>query len=178
MKHIILIGFKHVGKSVIGHALSEELTKPFVDLDRAIEKIHSEKVGELLSCRQIAEGEGLKYFRDLEAEALSLVLENSVPCVIAPGGGIPMRTENQSLLREHIIVHVTADKNKVFERIMVGGRPAFFPKEEEPIISFMRIWDERMPMYEELADHTITNNALIHDSVREMARVLQLVPVV
>ncbi len=178
MKHIVLIGFKHVGKSVIGQALSEELTKPFVDLDRVIEKTHLDKEGEMLSCRQIAEGRGLDYFRDLEAEALSLVLDNPAPCVIAPGGGISMRKENQTLLRDHTIIHVTADKNKVFERIMINGRPAFFSKTEEPITSFVRIWDERMPIYEALADHTVTNNTLINDSVSDIVRALQLVPAV
>ncbi|PIZ94385.1 MAG: hypothetical protein COX81_03685 [Candidatus Magasanikbacteria bacterium CG_4_10_14_0_2_um_filter_37_12] len=175
MKHIILIGFKHVGKSVVGQALSEELNMPFLDIDRVIEDVYAKREGGMLSCRQIVEKHGLQYFRDLESEVLSRTLDQRTAHVIAPGGGVAMRLENQILLQNHVVVHVTADKNKVFERIMVSGRPAFFPKDEEPIVGFKRIWEERMPMYESLAHHTISNNTIVADSVREIVSVLELV---
>ena len=116
----------------------------------------------------------MQYFRDLESDVLSQTLDLEIAHVIAPGGGVAMKPENQTLLQNHIVVHVTADKNKVFERIMVSGRPAFFPKDEEPIVGFKRIWDERMPIYESLAHHTVSNNTHINDPVREVLQALSL----
>jgi len=37
MKHILLTGFKHVGKTSIGKKLAELIEKPFIDLDQKIE---------------------------------------------------------------------------------------------------------------------------------------------
>ena len=58
-----------VGKSAVGRNLSKKLKRRFVDLDRLIEKKEGKKVREIFSEK------GEPYFRQLERQALSEVLE-------------------------------------------------------------------------------------------------------
>jgi shikimate dehydrogenase len=85
-------------------------------------------------------------------------LSNEAQRVIAVGGGIPIELRNQILLKNHLVINVTAPKGVVFERIMVNGWPAFFPQEVDPYISFQKLWLERTPHYDALAIMTINNN--------------------
>ena len=41
--HIVLIGFKHVGKSIIGENLARRLNSHFIDLDHQIELLYENK---------------------------------------------------------------------------------------------------------------------------------------
>ena len=67
-KSIILIGFKHVGKTVIGRALADQLKWPFRDLDEAIEQLFTKETQAHKTCRQIMKAHGSAYFRELEKE--------------------------------------------------------------------------------------------------------------
>lgn len=172
-KSIIFIGFKHVGKSVIGNALALRLAKPFIDLDEEIERVFENEYQEKRSCRQIMTMHGPSYFRDLEKKVLAQIIQ-SRPSVIALGGGTPMDFDNQELIRDHTVVHVLAPRGVVFERIMVQGRPAFFSAEEPPLESFNRLWNEREAVYKKLASYSIDNNGLVVSGVEQVLQHLHL----
>ena len=53
MKHIILIGFKNVGKTLIAKNLALALDLPFVDSDIVLEDLYANEHEECLSCREI-----------------------------------------------------------------------------------------------------------------------------
>ena len=168
MNHIILIGFKHVGKSVIGRQLAAELERPYRDLDEVIEQIHQLRNGAFQSCREIMNERGEKYFRDMEHEALQQVLNEPPPAIIAVGGGTPLSIENQKLLRGHQLIHVTASKSKVYERIMVSGRPAFFPKGRNSYLAFNELWQERDLIYRQLCKVTVDNSRSLDTTVQTL----------
>lgn len=168
MKHTILIGFKHTGKSVIGKSLAEISGKPFLDLDLVVEEMHLEKTGEQLSCRQIVTQHGIEHLRTLENVALTKVLQHEVPHIISVGGGTPLHTENQELISAHEVIHVTAPRGIVFERIMVNGKPAFFPENVNTFDAFTQIWDEREPIYQQLAQVEVINNGSVEDAVNHI----------
>ena len=94
--HIILMGFKHVGKSVIGKNLSEKLKVPFIDLDHTIEMLYENTYSKKNTCRQIMQKHGEKFFRYLEMNALSETLDVK-PSIISLGGGTPLIVENQKM---------------------------------------------------------------------------------
>lgn len=169
MQHIILIGFKNVGKSLVGKHLSDVLDLPFIDSDKVLEDLYAKQRAEKLSCREIMRKEGEEFFRDLEHEALTTVLAERPPVVIAVGGGAPLQEKNALLFTPHQVVHVTAPKGVVYERIMINGWPAFFPREVDPYVSFQKLWAERLPRYEKLASLTIENNAPIDEIVHKLA---------
>ena len=81
MKNVFLVGFMGTGKSAVGKLLAQRLRRPFLDLDRKIEKEAGRPV-----LRIFAE-DGEVGFRRLEAKAVreAAALNGHV---IATGGGV------------------------------------------------------------------------------------------
>ncbi len=169
---IILIGFSHVGKSIIGAALAKALKIKFTDLDAVIEAYYCQIHGEKLACRLIMQQHGNDHFRSLENACLKAVL-NPAPCVLAVGGGTPMNTENQILIARGTVIYLQAARDSVFERIMTHGRPAYFPQDADSYEAFMQVWDEREPIYCKLAQHSVENFASIDDCVQKILHTLE-----
>src|SRR3989339_1231267 len=99
-KHIILIGFKAVGKSSVARSLAQQLNLNLIDLDQEIERSHKN-----LSCREIVEQKGEAHFRELEEQTLERILKSD-PSIIALGGGAILNLKNRELIKNHKIVHV------------------------------------------------------------------------
>lgn len=170
---IVLIGFKHVGKSVIGKSLAKKLHVPFLDLDQKIESLYEEKFTKKCTCRQIMQQNGEKFFRFFEMKALSQI-EELQPSIISLGGGTPLYADNQRIIKSCIWVHITAPRGIVFERILMSGQPAFFNPEEDLLESFNRLWDERERIYEKVRDFLIENNGSVNDAVNKITMKLHL----
>ncbi len=170
MSHIILIGFKNVGKTAIGRQLSLETKKVFIDLDKKIEEKWEQKMGTAKICREIMSERGEDFFRKLEHEVLVDALASGESAIISLGGGAPLAEKNQNLLAGHIIVNIIAPKNVVFERIMMNGRPAYFPKSEDSLVFFNKIWDERGEIYRKLATHTVDNSNSLDEAVKKIIK--------
>ncbi|KTD32822.1 shikimate kinase I [Legionella nautarum] len=161
---IILIGFKQVGKTVIGRELASRLELPFIDLDEEIERMFASENKEKRTCQQIMKAHGQSYFRDLEKRGLAQSIQSNTS-IISLGGGTPINKENQQLIKAGVVVHIEAPRGVVFERIMIQGRPAFYSIEESPLVSFNRLWNERDEIYKKLADLSIENNGLLVSAV-------------
>jgi shikimate kinase len=170
-KSIIFIGFTHVGKSVIAKLCAQRLDLPFIDLDVELERVFASESQQDLVCREIMQAYGEAYFRELEHRVLMQILRLS-PKVIALGGGTPMLQDNQYLLQEHTLVHVRAEPELVFARIMQHGTPAFFPKDETPLIAFKRLWRDREDVYNKLASFAIDNDGQVLDAVDKIVQKL------
>jgi shikimate kinase len=168
MKHLILIGFKHVGKSAIAKELASRLNLPLVDVDAEVEQTFRQTTGEIATCRQIVQTRGEPVFRELESQALKVVLQRPERSIVSLGGGAVMDPGNQKLISQYQVIHVTAPKGIVYERIMVHGKPAFFPKNEEPFTAFNRIWQERETIYQRFAALTVVNDKSITDAVNQI----------
>lgn len=164
MQHIILIGFKHVGKSVIGAALAQQLKKPFIDLDRAIEKHYAAQYDPPLSCREMMHKHGEDFFRAQEEKVLLEVLQSSV-AVIALGGGTPLTENNQKHIEPHRVILIEAEPERVWERIAAQGLPAYFSQEEAPLTQFHNLWQARKKIYHQLTQQIITNNDSVDQAV-------------
>ena len=83
-----------------------------------------------------------------------------------------MSESNRPLLQKHLIVHIAAPKSIVFERIMIHGKPAFFPQHQEAFQSFQDLWKERDPVFEGLAHITVNNSGSIEDAVKKIESAL------
>ncbi len=170
-KPIILIGFKNVGKTVIGSALASQLNLPFIDLDAEIERMFADANQRQLTCRQIMEAYDEVYFRELETKILTPILQ-TVVAVIALGGGTPIAHNNQKLIKNHTVIHVEAERNTVFARIMLQGRPAFFTESEDMLVALNSLWDERSKIYKKLATFSIINDGAIVLAVEQILQYL------
>jgi len=168
MKHIILIGFKNAGKTVIGRRLAERLGRVFVDLDKEIEQ------REGMTAREIVTKEGELYFRNKETETLREIFRKMKDeIVLALGGGAAMAEENQALLRAHTVVLLSAPKEVLLERILKKGRPAFFPKGQSDTEAFEKLYGEREPVYERIANIKIKNEKTVEDVVNDIIKNLK-----
>jgi shikimate kinase len=173
MKHLILIGFKSVGKTTIGRLLATSISRPFVDLDAAIELAHGQKAGVARSCREIMRECGQEYFRALEKEVLRGTINSIDQSVFSLGGGAALDPDNQSLFADHLLIHLTAAKEKILARMLKNGLPAFFPKDCDPEKHFDQLWRERHPVYEKIASLSVRNDQTPEECVATIVAALK-----
>lgn len=183
-KPLIIMGFKHVGKTSLGMALSQATGKAFIDLDDQV--VAKTK----MSCRQLVKEKGLNALHEAEALALHELLEKNDPIIIALGGAAPMHPATQNLLKDCTCVHLTADPHETLSYILQGGWPSSFgdwrsknpatselsksqPTSEEAWPLFKKLWDQRLPIYESLADTRISNQNSIETLTTHLAHFLQ-----
>lgn len=146
MSHIFLTGFMGAGKSSVGQLLADALSRPFIDLDREIERREGRSIPELFSAM------GESGFRQAEHEALEAV--GAEPSVVATGGGAVLRDDNAAFLREHgTVVYLAVSPEAAVCRI--GGG------ESRPLLArggvdeARRLLADRLPVYERTADLTV-----------------------
>jgi shikimate kinase len=91
--NIYLTGYRCTGKTTIGKMLAKKIGISFIDADAALIQTFNKSVAE------IVEKGGWEDFRDKETAILKKLstLENHV---IATGGGVILRDENVSLMRD------------------------------------------------------------------------------
>jgi shikimate kinase/3-dehydroquinate synthase len=127
------------GKSTIGQKVADLSGRPFVDLDREIERRHG-SVAELFE-------RGEAEFRRIEEELAAEVLASSTTAVIAFGGGAVVSEQTRELLRTSAFtVWVDVDLGDAWQRVRDSGRP--LARDET---QFRRLFDERQPLYDEVS---------------------------
>lgn len=158
---IVLIGPMASGKSVIGQELAHQLGVPFSDTDRIVTKAHG-PIPEMFARY------GERFFRHKEAATLARLLESddAEGRVISVGGGAVLDTGTAQLLSSSaaVVVYLVTDLATVMPRITgKGHRPLLA---EDPVTSWVRLFDLRRPVYEQLADLTLDTR---RGDVRELA---------
>ncbi|MGP1542404.1 MAG: shikimate kinase [Dialister pneumosintes] len=154
-KNIFLIGMPGAGKSTIGKILSENLFLPFYDADIYLES----SIGKSISSLFI---QGEDIFRDIETEILKkLVLKKAI---IATGGGVIVRKENRELLKKEGFVFFIDRKIQDIKKDI--------QKEYRPLlrkgVSLESLYEERFPLYKEVADFHILNKGRISEVIDEI----------
>ncbi len=143
---VVLIGPMGVGKTTIGKKLARSLGLPFIDTDARIVAQHG-------AVTEIFEKHGESHFRNLETEALREALTK--PAVVATGGGLVLRHENQELLAGQTVIYLSTDGRHMANRLMQGKRPLL----KNGMSDWRRIYEERKPIYERLANFEIDAGA-------------------
>jgi len=147
-ERIALIGFMGSGKSTVGKILAEKTGRNFYDIDGLIEK----KAG--MSINEIFSTSGADYFRSLESEVLAEVL-NFKNSVISCGGGIILRKENVSLLKESAVtVWLYASIVSSVKRLD-SSRPLL--NVDNPASRAMELFSERKKLYATACDLLVSN---------------------
>jgi shikimate kinase len=139
---VAIVGYMGSGKTTLGRILARALGLEFVDLDRAIVKCAGKGIPEIFAER------GEKHFRDLEHEALTQALDGGTTSVVACGGGIVVRPDNRTLLRDVTTVFLMEDTDVLYRRTRGPGRPLRAASREE----FEQRYAQRLPFYREVAD--------------------------
>ncbi|MBE1553764.1 shikimate kinase [Sporosarcina limicola] len=138
MRKVYLIGFMGCGKSVIGKRLSFATKMPFYDMDYEIVK----KTG--MTIPEIFESYGEERFRDMETEFLRTFRDES--CIIATGGGVPMRKENREIMRKSgLVFYLNAPFRDIWRRISTDrNRPIV---QQSTRADVEKLYNDRKPHY-------------------------------
>ena len=170
-RHVALVGFMGAGKSTIARELVPKLGLHLVDLDEEIER----RIGSIPGAFAHY---GEASFREVEASTLAAIVEGE-PKVIALGGGAVTNGSVRELLGNRAFtVWIEVGVDTAWSRVRNTERPLAQDEEE-----FRRLYDERLPLYTEVADATARNAdevvlavAGIHVEHGALARLGELVP--
>jgi XRE family aerobic/anaerobic benzoate catabolism transcriptional regulator len=116
LKRIALVGLRGAGKTTLGSALAKYLRRPFVELDRDIEK----EAG--LSLTEIFALYGPSGYRRMERRCLERILESPQDIVLAVGGGIVSEPDTYHLLLAHCYsIWIKAAPEEHMARVVAQG---------------------------------------------------------
>jgi shikimate kinase len=159
-KAVVLIGPMGVGKTTIGKKLAKQLGKPFVDTDKEIVKQHG-------AIAKIFEKSGEQHFRALESEFLLEALSSD--SVVATGGGVVTQERNREALKRSFVIYLSTNGRHMASRLLAGRRPLL----KNGIADWKRIYEERKPLYEQVASVEIETSSKALNSV--VAEIVELV---
>ena len=165
MKNIVLIGMPGCGKSTLGRSLAEMLGRDFIDADPEIEKDAGKTIPELFAVSE-------DFFRKQETRTTKRLaaLQDKV---LAMGGGVVLRQENISSLKENgLIIFLDRSPEDIIGDVDTQTRPLLAAGRR-------RIYDlyaQREALYRAAADVTVQNKGSMQDVLLRLvdaARVLQ-----
>ncbi|TFC97117.1 shikimate kinase [Cryobacterium breve] len=136
---LVFIGPMAAGKTKIGRRVAKALDVPFIDTDHRIVEEHGPIKG-------IFEQHGEDYFRALERQAVAQALTEQA--VVSLGGGAVLDAHTQADLAGCSVVYLSVSSRAVGARIGGGKRPLL----RNGIADWKRIYAQRRPVYESLAD--------------------------
>jgi shikimate kinase len=156
-----LIGFMGSGKSTVGPLIAGLLGWDFVDLDTLVEA----RAGCPIAA--VFDTHGEERFRALESESLH-DLAGRRRVVIATGGGAPMRDANRWFFRdaETAVFHLHVSLDGALARTRGdASRPLLAQGTDE----VHRLYESRLPRYQELGPDIVTDGRTPEEVAAEIA---------
>ena len=158
----ILLGFMGAGKTTIGRLLDPA----FADMDALLVQRLEMPISDYFTRY------GEESFRLQESLLLQELLDGQ-SSVIATGGGIVLKPENRELLKKNPCnIYLRIDFDHLYQRLAtdpVNKRPLFLDKNQE---EFRALYEQRLPLYEEVATHVIDVTDKTPEKIVEMIRCL------
>jgi shikimate kinase len=145
---LVLVGPMGAGKTSIGKRVARSLGIPFVDTDALVVREHG-TIPEIFA----AHGEG--FFRAAERDAVTRALAGRG--VVSLGGGAVLDPATRAALSAHDVVFLTVQPHVVAGRIGGSHRPLL--ADGDPVERWQRIFEERRPIYDEVADVTFDTSS-------------------
>ena len=145
---LVLCGMMGSGKTTVGKLLAKALAWEWVDTDERI-------VNRYGNISDIFAQKGEAYFREIETEIVKTLTQKDC-LVISTGGGIVLREENISLLRENAkIIYLRAQTQTIVARLQ-GDKTRPLLQSEEPLdCKIERLLQERGRLYEGASDSIV-----------------------
>jgi XRE family transcriptional regulator, aerobic/anaerobic benzoate catabolism transcriptional regulator len=113
---IALVGLRGAGKTTLGQRAAQELSVPFVELDREVERASGMELAEIFATR------GQATYRKLERQCLETVIERFDRVVIATGGSLVTEPATYHLLLSScLVVWLSANPDEHMGRVIAQG---------------------------------------------------------
>lgn len=160
--NLFLIGYRGSGKTTVAVALAQQLDWPWIDADAELER----RAG--MTIKQIFAEKGELAFRDLETAVLQDLAARKGQ-IVALGGGVVLRAENRSVLRERgKTVWLQASPETLVRRISddpttVDRRPNLTA--QGGLAEIRNLLEQRTPLYAECANMTINAEHTLPDEI-------------
>ncbi|HZF17513.1 MAG TPA: helix-turn-helix transcriptional regulator [Steroidobacteraceae bacterium] len=139
---IALIGLRGAGKSTLGGQLAKTLRRPFVELDREIERDAGMSLSEVF----LLYGEA--GYRRIERRCLERLIESQQELVLTVGGGIVSEAETYNrLLANCFTVWIKASPEEHMARVVAQGDLRPMRGQPEAMKDLRRILASRQPLY-------------------------------
>ncbi|HJA39175.1 MAG TPA: shikimate kinase [Candidatus Brevibacterium intestinigallinarum] len=149
---IVLVGPPAAGKSTIGRLLAVRLGLPLYDTDALIVDAHG-PIPDIFATR------GEARFREIEREVVRRTLRRLLdePAVVSLGGGAILNSGTRAQLRHPAlkVVGIDIDAETAAVRLRGGSRP-LLAGDDDPVIRWQSLVDERRPLYDGAATITVT----------------------
>ncbi len=166
-----LVGMPGSGKSTVGRQLARRLGVPFVDMDHRLEQALGTSIGAYF------EQHGEAAFRDEESRLLADMAAQPGPMVLSTGGGIVLRPENRTALRQcgHVL-YLRASPDDIYKRVRHDqARPLL--QVANPLERLRELYAQRDPLYREAAQFVIeTGRPTVHTLVNMILMQLEMAP--
>jgi shikimate kinase len=151
---VVLVGPMGAGKTKVGRRVARLLGLDFVDTDKTIVAAHG-------PIAQIFAEQGEPAFRALERGAVVDAL--TTDGVVSLGGGAVLDPATRADLAAQRVVLLTVGARAVEGRLGQGTRPLI----RDGLGDWQRIFDERRPLYQEVADLEIDTSHRPFDAIAE-----------
>ena len=160
---IVLIGFMGAGKTTVGKILADRVGYDMVDTDELIVVRAGAPIARIFA------EQGEAAFRDIEAVVLRDIARRT-GAVIATGGGAPFQEGNRGFFtRGCAVFHLRVTLAAARERTRRGaGRPLIGQEES----ALRRLYDARLPVYEELGTGVETEGRAPAEVAEQIMRLL------
>ena len=140
-RHVALVGFMASGKSTIGKKLARKLQCAFYDSDDLIVEDHGQ-------ISDIFYNEGESAFRRYEFDAISHVVDEGEPGVIALGGGAVTYEPTQKLVKKRTHrIFIKVSPEQVLDRLHHSKRVRPLLGPTPPLSKIKDLYLKRMPTY-------------------------------
>lgn len=157
--NIILIGFMGCGKTSVGIRLSYALKRTIIDTDKWIEKKQGMAISEIFA-RQ-----GEEAFRQMETQCLQELIATENGRIISTGGGLPVREENHTFLKQlGRVYYLKVTPETVYERLK-GDTTRPLLQGDDPKAKINELLSFREPLYEKCADFVIEVSGKSFDEI-------------
>jgi len=159
----VLVGPPGAGKTTVGELVAAALGVAFRDTDADIVAMAGKPIPDIF----VDDGE--PHFRKLEAEAVATALE-TFDGVLALGAGAILAEPTRARLAAHPVVYLEVGFADAIGRVGLGtGRPLLALN---PRATLRRLLDERRPLYEEVARHTVATDGRPPEQVADAVTAL------
>jgi shikimate kinase len=171
MKKIILLGYMGSGKSTIAKSLATKVGLPYLDLDEIIEKRENTTLKNLFS------NKGELYFRKLEHEVLSELMNNQNSFILSLGGGTPCYANNHEVIKgeNRESIYLSASIDTLYSRLQNenDNRPLIANKREDEMKEFIakNLFD-RSYYYNQAKYKVTIDNKSVGEIVSEIEKLL------
>ena len=156
MPRAVLVGPPGSGKTTTGRLLAALLGEPFHDTDEGVEALAGRSISDIF----LEDGE--EAFRELERAEVARAL-TAESGVVSLGGGAPVDPRTEALLDGHTVVFLDVGIADAARRVGFDrSRPLL---SVNPRASWVRLMNDRRPVYQRVATHVVDTAGRTADDV-------------